>query len=99
MVNALWIGFDADLNTADALPDAPIGFQIVENLFCSYFTIEIAIRFLAFEQKYNAFKDLQFVLDLGLVILMIFETWCVYIFVLIGASATTKGTSLFRILR
>lgn len=99
MINALWIGFDADKNTADALPDAPIGFQVMENLFCSYFTVEIAIRFLAFEQKYKAFKDLQFVLDLGLVILMIFETWCVYIFVLIGSSASTKGTSLFRILR
>lgn len=28
-----------------------------ENFFCVYFTLEIIIRFMAFQRKLNAFKD------------------------------------------
>lgn len=28
-----------------------------ENFFCIYFTVEIIIRFMAFQRKINAFKD------------------------------------------
>lgn len=103
-LNALWIGYDADKNPADALPNAPMLFQVAENLFCSYFTMEILIRFGAFELKRDAFKDFQFLSDLALVALMIFETWFVYVMVRphsesASSAPSSNGTSLLRMLR
>ena len=43
---------------------------MVENLFCVYFTVELAIRFAAFRYKRNCMKDSWFVFDSVLVALM-----------------------------
>jgi voltage-gated sodium channel len=92
--NVLWIAIDTDNNTADVLVDAKPQYQVVENLFCTYFTIELAIRFCAFEHKTNFFKDLWCLFDSFLVLLMIAETWVLSVFILITGSGGGAGGGL-----
>lgn len=74
-LNAIWIAIDMDLNDALLLQDADIHFQIIENLFCIYFTLEWLIRVEAFEKWQVAFQDRSLIFDTCLVVMMIFETW------------------------
>uniref|UniRef100_A0A7S1L2C6 Ion transport domain-containing protein n=1 Tax=Alexandrium catenella TaxID=2925 RepID=A0A7S1L2C6_ALECA len=76
-LNTVWIAIETDYNKADVLCQAPRIFQVVDNLFCSYFTFEILTRFFAFRRKLDAFGDAWFVFDLVLVLLMAWETWAV----------------------
>ena len=59
-----------DSNDAATLVDAQPVFIVVENLFCVYFSVELAIRFAAFRYKRNCMKDSWFVFDSVLVALM-----------------------------
>jgi len=82
--NALWIGVDTEWNHANLadpngkLPLEPVSI-VIENLFCVYFSIELAIRFLAFDPKKDCMFDAWFVFDSVLVACMIFETWIMVI--------------------
>jgi len=49
--NAMWMGFDADTNDAEAFHEADIHFIIVENFLCTFYTFELIIRFVAFRYK------------------------------------------------
>lgn len=75
LLNAFWISVDTDSNDAAVLIDAAPVFQVMENLFCTYFTMELAVRFAAFSSKRNCFKDAWFIFDTVLVSIMIVETW------------------------
>ena len=72
--------------------------QIVENLFAIYFSWEIVVRFLSFEEKRNCLKDGWFVFDSVLVALMIFETWLLPI-ISIGVVVNASVLRLFRLAR
>mmetsp|Transcript_22034 Transcript_22034/g.50341 ORF Transcript_22034/g.50341 Transcript_22034/m.50341 type:complete len:682 (+) Transcript_22034:47-2092(+) len=74
-LNSFWISYDTDNNQADVLMKAEPIFQIVENLFCAYFTGELVTRFCAFEVKKNSFRDYWFIFDFTLVVMMVVETW------------------------
>lgn len=83
VVNALWIGIDTEWNhkqlisgepDGTSLPLYPVSF-IVETIFCTYFTIEVAIRFLAFKRTCDCVRDAWFVFDFILVLFMVIETW------------------------
>jgi uncharacterized coiled-coil protein SlyX len=50
-------------------------YRVMENAFCTYFSAEVAIRFMAFQEKYRALQDMWFKFDSALVSLMILETW------------------------
>lgn len=89
--NAIWIGHDADANKADTLPEAKAYIQIVEHIFCLYFTAELIIRFMAFQKKLDAVLDAQFVFDFLLVSLMIFETWVIYAIAYFSTSPSGGG--------
>jgi len=100
--NALWISIDTDNNNADALVDADAIFILAENFFCIYFAFEWAMRFGAFKNKLNCFKDAWFMFDSFMVGLMVFETWIMFTFQLIagsGAGGSTGGAGMIRILR
>jgi len=101
--NACWIGYDLDTNTADALTDADWGHQLMENLFVLYFVVEIGIRLRSFRDLRNIFHVQQFAFDASLVLLMVVETWVMYIILLIsgGSKFVFKAGSLsvLRILR
>jgi len=101
-LNAIWIAVDTDANDAAVLIDASPIFQVAENFFCSYFTFELLIRFLAFRSKVNCLRDAWFMFDSVLVLMMITETWIVSI-VLIAtggkAGAALGSGSILRIIK
>lgn len=103
--NAVWIAVDTDWNKESALINSSAVFQIMEHAFCTYFSIELFVRFMAFMRKRDCLKDAWFVFDSILVTMMILETW---VFTIMGEITGDKGTSplggaavlrLFRLLR
>lgn len=103
-VNAVWIGVDTDYNNSEVLVDAQLPFQIMENVFCLYFTGELLIRFLAFKRKFDCLCDAWFVFDSLLVLTMVSETWIMSVILLMtGSSGSGVGNAsfirLFRLLR
>lgn len=82
-INAIWIAVEIDNNNALILSDADIFFQVVENLFCAFFFLEVCIRFLAFARKKNAFRDIWFVFDFLIVTNMVVETWLIPFFLMV----------------
>lgn len=101
--NTIWMAVDTDYNKADVLCEAPIVFQVVDNFFCCFFTFEVAVRFLSFQQKAAAFADFWFIGDLFLVLLMVWETWIqviLYLFTDFGSvGGGTRSTSVLRVFR
>jgi len=111
--NAVYIAVDTDWNKEDPLTstgsrdlvDSPLFFQLMEHLFCAYFTMEWIIRFLAFRNKCDSLWDAWFVFDSFMVILMVGETW---IMLVVASTMGLEGGSplgntgilrLFRLLR
>lgn len=109
VVNALWICIDVQWNhsrLADddgRLPLVPAS-TVVEFAFCTYFTVELLIRFLAFRRKRCCFRDYWFVFDGFLVALMVMETWVLPLVDLASGSSDSGGGTMstfssFRLLR
>jgi hypothetical protein len=65
--------------------------QIAEHFFCIYFTIEISLRFLAFQHKKHCLHDKWFILDSLLVTLMISETYVLGVMVYLSARGSNSG--------
>lgn len=78
-LNALWMGVETDWNKESTLPKAAAIFQVVEHSFCTYFTVELFVRFMAFRHKCDGRKDAWFVFDSCLVFMMISEDWILLI--------------------
>lgn len=98
VLNAAWIAVDTELNDAEVLIEAPMVFQVVENLFCLYFTGEILVRFAAFASKRDCVKDAWFVFDSLLVTTMVLETWVLTLVLLLsGISSSSGNASILRI--
>ncbi|CAE7191499.1 CACNA1H [Symbiodinium sp. KB8] len=100
-INAIYIGVDADNNKASTTISAEWPYQVCDHAFCLFFTFELAVRFAAFERKRNCLRDMWFIFDTTLVILMVFETWILSIVLLIVQSADGGGvaTGPLRLLR
>eukprot|EP00439_Symbiodinium_sp_Y106_P081895 s47_g21.t1 len=101
-LNAIWIAIDTDNNDAVLVSDADQVFQVVENVFCTYFFGEIAIRFFAFERKKHAFMDKWFLFDFLLVLNMVIETWILPLVLSLlsgDGAANTIDVSMLRMLR
>jgi len=71
-LNAVWIAIELDNNDGH---ESLIGFEVVEHVFCAVFTMEIAVRFLAYRRKVMCLMDSWFCFDSSLVLLMLLETW------------------------
>ena len=102
LLNAIWIGIDIEMNEADVLAEADVSFILAENFFCFFFTGELLLRFMIYTRKIYAMKDMWFLFDLFLVILMIVETWImplVHVFSTSSAGASTGGLSVLRVAR
>lgn len=101
MANSIWLGIDTDLNTEPILFHAHPAIIAGENFFCTYFTFEILVRFLAFQRKWKALKDPWFTFDLFLALLIIVETWVTPTVLLMagGSSELPEGTGLLRLIR
>lgn len=87
-LNACWIWVDTDLNSAAVVVQADAPFQVVEHIFCIFFTLEWFVRFMSFQQKREGFRDGWFLFDSTLVTMMILETWVMSIIILCAGGAT-----------
>jgi len=102
VLNAVWMSIDTDWNKAHTLPEANAIFQIVEHMFCTYFSVELFVRFMAFRNKCDGFKDAWFVFDSFLVVMMVSETWLLLIFAAllnVEAKFPLGNASVLRLLR
>jgi hypothetical protein len=94
--NAVWIAVDTDRNHAVTLMPPDDGFDqlhplfiTADVLFFAYFSMELFIRFMAFQSKKNCIKDFWFVFDSTLVLLYALDPFVVTIL-----AAATGGGSL-----
>merc|ERR1740123_1043794 len=100
--NAIWIAIDTDLNPAEVIIDADPIFQVAENMFCTFFVFEWAVRFIAFRRKRDGLRDKWFTFDFVLVFTMVLETWVmtiVAIFSAGGANGALGNASILRVAR
>lgn len=108
ILNAAWIFIDVEWNhpnlrKADGdLPLQPYS-DVVENIFCAYFTGEVLVRALGFRTFCYAIKDKWFVFDSTLVLMVVLENWILPLVSLIagssGGSNALSSFSSFRLLR
>jgi len=103
LLNTIWLGVDAQINNAPTIYTASDFVQTVENLFCCYFSWEIAVRFCAYRHKRSCLTDGWFVFDSLLVILLVGETWLLPLYLFIkgsdGKSTGRGGWSMLRLAR
>jgi len=98
-LNAIWLGYDAQFNTAPTLYTADWGFIFVENLFCSYFTVELLIRFLAYRIKRSCLSDGWFIFDSIMLILMMGEIWLLPLYMKMVQQGVATGRGGWAVLR
>ncbi|CAJ1360503.1 unnamed protein product [Effrenium voratum] len=99
VLNAIWIGVDTDLNPAELEVNSPLIFQVVDNIFCIFFCFEITVRYFAYQQPCDAFKDFSFAFDFSLVLTMIWEVWVCSIIVVFMRTSGGTNLSVLRLLR
>lgn len=100
--NALWIWIDTDYNTADILLDADPLFIIMENFFCTYFSMEWLFRYFSFVNKWNCLRDTWFIFDSTLVTLMVCETWIMTLIIALmggGGGSVLGNASILKLVR
>jgi len=98
-LNALWIWVDTDLNKAVVFTQAKAPFQIVEHIFCVYFSFEWTCRFLSFRRKRDGLRDAWFVFDSCLVFMMVMETWVMTAILFASGGGAAGGLGNASILR
>ncbi|CAJ1366282.1 unnamed protein product [Effrenium voratum] len=96
--NSIWIAVDIDLNKANVLWEAPLPFQIVENLFCAFFTFEMVVRISSLK-TWSSAMDGWFLFDASLTVMMIWDTWVTLLIHLFSGSVVHSGVRSFTILR
>ncbi|CAK0848559.1 unnamed protein product, partial [Prorocentrum cordatum] len=74
LANAVWLAVETDYNDETLLVNADAPFIVVENFFCTFFFVELLVRFLAFRAKADVVKDSWFIFDSIIVACMVFET-------------------------
>merc|ERR1712232_1443718 len=100
VLNAIFIGVESDWNKETNLYESSWAFQACAQFFAAYFAWELAIRFLAFEDKINCLRDGWFKFDLFLVGTMVLDTWILMpILYFAAGGGVTIPTQPFRMLR
>jgi hypothetical protein len=103
VLNALWIGWEVDNNHANLERNSsepiPVLAKTMENLFCTFFSIELAIRFLAYTRKCDFFKEAWNIFDGVLVLFMVIETWLLEVIAAIADTSSTDMLAKFSTLR
>eukprot|EP00928_Gymnodinium_smaydae_P089247 TRINITY_DN7323_c0_g1_i1.p1 TRINITY_DN7323_c0_g1~~TRINITY_DN7323_c0_g1_i1.p1 ORF type:complete len:668 (+),score=96.61 TRINITY_DN7323_c0_g1_i1:68-2071(+) len=97
VVNAIYIGIDAEHNNASHLYEASVFFLVSEFVFCAFFSFEWMVRFLAFQRKCNCLRDGWFKFDSFLVLLMVVET--ILLPPILSSGSEAPPTGILRLLR
>jgi hypothetical protein len=104
VLNGLWIGIDIEWNHPNLkgndgkLPLEPTS-TVVENCFCTYFTLEILVRLVCYRSLKHMVQDLWLLFDGVLVLFMVIETWILPIVELIVGISGGGILSQFSVLR
>eukprot|EP00930_Biecheleria_cincta_P002320 TRINITY_DN103330_c0_g1_i1.p1 TRINITY_DN103330_c0_g1~~TRINITY_DN103330_c0_g1_i1.p1 ORF type:complete len:817 (+),score=141.41 TRINITY_DN103330_c0_g1_i1:31-2481(+) len=98
-LNTVWLSIDSDYNNAATLGSSEIHFQVVEHLFCVFFTVEMILRFGAFEHKRDCFRDTWFSFDFALALIMILEIWILPLALWISEAESEQTIKSFTALR
>jgi len=99
-LNVVWIGIDTAHNTDDVLAYAHPVFIIFEQVFCTAFTAELALRFGAYRNKWEFLTSPTMMVDGALVGAMILETWVMFGVTLVtGDSVDLFDPTFLRMLR
>mmetsp|Transcript_164196 Transcript_164196/g.399055 ORF Transcript_164196/g.399055 Transcript_164196/m.399055 type:complete len:553 (-) Transcript_164196:68-1726(-) len=96
--NTLWMAIDLDFNGKPLLESSAV-FQAAEHFFVTMFSLELVVRFLAFERKRIAFSDRWFLLDSSIVILMILDSWVLTIAIVVTGNSNLGGMNIISTLR
>jgi len=80
-LNAIWMAVETDLNREKALHETHAVFQVAEHAFCSYFAMELLVRFMAFQRTRDCLRDHWFVIDAVLMLIMALETWVIAVII------------------
>jgi len=99
VLNAVYIGVDSDHNDSQNIYAAHIFFQACSQFFALYFTFELVVRLLAFENKHNCLKDGWFKFDAFLVSTMILDIWILMPVLYIVGGGVQIPTQPLRMLR
>lgn len=100
VINALWMAFDTDGNTAETILDAETVYVIADCFFFIYFTVEVCVRFCAFEKKQDCLKDGWFKFDATLVTLYAFDPFTIgFLAYVQGGGGLNLPTALLRLFR
>lgn len=82
ILNTIFIGVEVDYNGPQAMEATRTVFGSIEHVFCTFFTVEIILRFGAMNKERTVFKAMRkclknswFMFDFSLVLLMVVETW------------------------
>eukprot|EP00746_Dinoflagellata_sp_MGD_P141777 gnl/MRDRNA2_/MRDRNA2_74829_c0_seq1.p1 gnl/MRDRNA2_/MRDRNA2_74829_c0~~gnl/MRDRNA2_/MRDRNA2_74829_c0_seq1.p1 ORF type:complete len:550 (-),score=86.21 gnl/MRDRNA2_/MRDRNA2_74829_c0_seq1:203-1852(-) len=84
VLNTAYIGIQADH------PSHAVN-SVFDNLFCSFFTLELAVRLGALKRWSDCLRDYWFVFDGSLVLLMIGETWIMPLVLLTSSQESSAG--------
>lgn len=99
VLNAVYIGVDSDYNDSQNIYTAHFFFQACSQFFALYFTFELVVRLLAFENKHNCLKDGWFKFDAFLVSTMILDIWILMTVLYIVGGGVQIPTQPLRMLR
>eukprot|EP00971_Amphidinium_carterae_P310101 6162068-Amphidinium_carterae.1 len=99
VLNVGWIAIEIDYNKAVVLCEAPLVFQIVDNLFCTFFVAEMVVRWLAFSNKLDAFFSASFMFDAVIAFSLGWDAWIEVALYLWAGVGTGPKYSLIRIFR
>lgn len=95
LLNGVMVGIQTDYMARNDLEDAPIGFQVVEYLFCVVFTVELGLRLTAFQTRFFTMPQRSWnIFDFVIVTLQLVE-----IFMSIVAAGVGFSFNILRILR
>lgn len=97
--NTIWQWYELDASSNALWTRAEFQFAFMDNLFCSAFSLELFIRFLAFEAKRQCLRDNWFRFDLILVFIMVLETWIVPFFLTTQLSDYPANLAILRMFR
>lgn len=101
LANIVWQCIDLELNDDVILYNAHWTVILIENLFCIFFSCELAVRLLSYPTVARGLKDARFVFDVVLVVFMVTEVWVVSPILAATTSAESSNvldkTSVLRI--
>lgn len=99
VLNSIWLAVQTNANRDDWLYNSPEHFIVIENLFCTYFLLEVMIRILAYRDKSRIFRDLACLSDAGLVLVTMIEVWLMPLFMTLLGRGSSTGSNIIRVVR